>query len=37
MDQKAVAEGAAVNYDKKTKKHTCLIEKVRKDGSASDL
>lgn len=28
---------AAVNYDKKTKKHTCLIEKVRKDDSASDL
>lgn len=28
---------AAVNYDKKMEKHTCLIEKVRKDDSASDL
>ncbi len=24
---------AAVNYDKKTKKHTCVIEKVQKDVS----
>lgn len=28
---------ASVNYDKKTEKHTCLIEKVRKEGSISDL